>query len=363
MAEYDKILKGRKNPISGNMEAQLVPTIPPSQIDELDTRANELGSRITAVEESGYGGMFYATNGELHYIKSVIVPDGTKKIGQMFKNYSEEHPSNMPIEIFVPEGVEEFGDNMLHYVNMALTTDGINIPSTLKRIGDYAFGYGFEGDAHCFHEKLEFPEGLESIGQGAFIYLQTKHVIFPSTLTELGEGVFSTTFIKKMTFKPLDSSLAIPDRFYQDRAYGGSPYTDTLEELELAEGIVSIGVYAFQGNHLKNIIIPSTVTSIGQGAFRNYSGGAPAFESITIEEGEAPLTIDEYAFRCDSFASYYTSNAVIRIPARCTSIGNGAFHNGNMPDNFTTTIYVNKPEGSLEGAPWGAQNATVIWTG
>lgn len=362
MAEYDKILKGRKNPISGNMEAQLVPTIPPSQIDELDTRADELASRITAVEESGYGGMFYATNGELHYIKSIIVPDGTKKIGQMFKNYSEEHPSNMPIEIFVPEGVEEFGDNMLASVNMALSTDSINIPSTLKKIGDYAFQYSFDGDAHCFHEKLEFPEGLESIGTNAFYNLQTKHIIFPSTLTELVGRAFENTFINKMTFKPLISSLAIPDYFYRDRSYGNaSQYT--LKELELAEGTVSIGNYAFYCNNLKNITIPSTVTTIGDSAFRNYSSNAPAFESITIEEGEAPLTIGDSAFRCDSSASSYMSNAVIRIPARCTSIAAYAFNNYNMPDNFTTTIYVNKPEGSLEDAPWGAKNATVIWTG
>lgn len=362
MAEYDKILKGRKNPISGNMEAQLVPTIPPSQIDELDTRADELDARITAVEESGYGGTFHANNGELHYIKSVIVPDGTKKIGQMFKWHSEEHPSNMPIEIFVPEGVEEFGDNMLAYVDMTLSTDGIDLPSTLKRIGDNAFQYGFGSDTNCFYEKLEFPEGLESIGQYAFYNLHTKHVIFPSTLTELGSYAFDNTFINKMTFKPLASPLAIPDYFCRDKGYGNAP-GKSLEELELAEGITSIGRSAFERNRLKNIYIPSTVTTIGETAFRNYSTEVPAFETITIEEGDAPLTIGNNAFRCDSSASGYTSNMVIHIPARCTSMDNFAILNYYMPDNFTTTIYVNKPEGSLEGAPWGAKNATVIWTG
>ncbi len=362
MAEYDKILKGRKNPISGNMEAQLVSTIPPSQIDELDARADELGLRVTAVEESGYGGTFHATNGELHYIKSIIVPDGTKKIGQMFKQYSEEHPSNTPIEIFVPEGVEEFGDNMLKYVDMTLSTDGINIPSTLKRIGDEAFSYGFNSDTNCFYEKLELPEGLESIGQNAFYYLHTKHIIFPSTLTELSSFAFDNTFINKMTFKPLASPLAIPDYFCRDMGYGNVP-GKSLEELELAEGIASIGRSAFEQNRLKDITIPSTVTTIGKDAFRNCSTGAPGFETITIEEGEAPLTIGNNAFRCDSFASGYTSNMVIHIPARCTSMDNFAIINYNMPDNFTTTIYVNKPEGSLEGAPWGATNATVIWTG
>lgn len=361
MAEYDKILKGRKNPISGNMEAQLVSAIPPSQIDELNTRADELDSRIDAVEESGYGGTFHATNGELHYIKSIIVPDGTKKIGQMFKQYSEEHPSNMPIEIFVPEGVEEFGDNMLQYVDMSLSTDGINLPSTLKRIGDNAFKGSFQMyGAHCFREKLEFPEGLESIGQHAFNRLVTKHVIFPSTLTELGENVFFQANINKMTFKPLASPLAIPNYFYE----GYNPARSlALEELELAEGITSIDHHAFLDNCLKNITIPSTVTSIGGVAFRNFTYFAPAFETITIEEGEVPLTIGYDAFRCESSASSYTTNEVIHIPARCTSIGDGAFYNGDMPDNFTTTIYVNKPEGSLEGAPWGAKNATVIWTG
>lgn len=364
MAEYDKILKGRKNPISGNMEAQLVPTIPPSQIDELDTRADELDARITAVEESGYGGTFHANNGELHYIKSVIVPDGTKKIGQMFKWYSEEHPSSMPIEIFVPEGVEEFGDNMLNQVDMTLSTDGINLPSTLKRIGSQAFDNAFPSYSHCFFEQLELPEGLETLGYEAFYGLATKHVIIPSSLNEIETGssdfgsTFQNSYIEKITFKPRVLPLAIPKLFTSDRTYGSSP--DHLKEINLAEGITSIGINAFQYNNCKTITIPSTVTSIGDNAFYKQNREA-AWETITIEEGDAPLTIGKDAFGHNNTVEM---THTIYVPARCVSIDSKAFKcYTRYYGEGRPTIYVNKPEGSLEGAPWGAEEATVIWTG
>lgn len=42
-----------------------------------------------------------------------------------------------------------------------------------------------------------------------------------------------------------------------------------------------------------------------------------------------------------------------------TSIGNSAFSDCTGLE----TITINKPENSISGAPWGATNATVVWTG
>ena len=49
----------------------------------------------------------------------------------------------------------------------------------------------------------------------------------------------------------------------------------------------------------------------------------------------------------------------IDIPSSVTSIGNYAF----LYSNSLRSIIVNKAEGSISGAPWGASRAVVTWTG
>jgi len=97
-----------------------------------------------------------------------------------------------------------------------------------------------------------------------------------------------------------------------------------VSSITIPNGVTSIGDYAFfYCMSLTSITIPSSVTSIGSGAFTG----------------------------CTSLAS-------ITIPSSVTSIGEGAF-----ASNSITSITINKPEGSISGAPWGATNATVTWTG
>ena len=59
----------------------------------------------------------------------------------------------------------------------------------------------------------------------------------------------------------------------------------------------------------------------------------------------------------DNKCPYLTT---IKFPASVTEISSDTFSN-----RFTqlTTIIIDKPQDSISGAPWGAPNATVIWTG
>lgn len=71
-----------------------------------------------------------------------------------------------------------------------------SFPSTLKRIGDYAFrGYG--GD------DLNLPEGLEYIGEGAFIYTcPTQDLIIPEGVKEIGPSAFASMVWTSNVFLP-----------------------------------------------------------------------------------------------------------------------------------------------------------------
>ena len=95
------------------------------------------------------------------------------------------------------------------------------------------------------------------------------------------------------------------------------------------------------------IVISDRILSIGDSAFYSCSG----LTSVTI--GNSVTTIGGSAFTlCTSLTS-------ITIPSSVTTIGGDAFSGcSNL-----TTITIDKPQDSVSGAPWGATNATVVWTG
>lgn len=97
----------------------------------------------------------------------------------------------------------------------------------------------------------------------------------------------------------------------QYRFFGSS-----LKEVELLEGVTSIGGDAFGGcSSLTNIVIPEGVTSIGDDAFSRCS----SLTNIIIPEGVT--SIGTWAFRdCSSLTNIF-------IPEGVTSIGYNVFYN------------------------------------
>ena len=100
--------------------------------------------------------------------------------------------------------------------------------------------------------------------------------------------------------------------------------------------------------NMKSIDIPNGVTSIGSGVFQNYK----ALTDVTIPN--SVTSIEGLAF------NYCTALTNVDIPNSVTSIGNNAFYNCTALE----TITIDKPEGSITGAPWGAPSTTqIIWNG
>ena len=94
----------------------------------------------------------------------------------------------------------------------------------------------------------------------------------------------------------------------------------TAEDLE---GVTAIGSYAFyEYDKLTSIDVPDSVTSIESSAFSGCSG----LTSVRIGNG-------------------------------ITSIKSNVFYGCTA----LTDIYIDKPEDSVSGAPWGATNAPVHW--
>lgn len=99
---------------------------------------------------------------------------------------------------------------------------------------------------------------------------------------------------------------------------------------------------------IETITIPSSVTTIGSGAFHSCTN----LTDITIPS--SVTTIGYNAF------DYCMSLAEIIIPSSVTAIFDGAFNGCTS----LATITINKPKGSISGAPWGAPETTqIIWAG
>ena len=128
-------------------------------------------------------------------------------------------------------------------------------------------------------EEFVLPEGLLSIENGTFKYLDITKVNLPSTLREIGDGAFGST---------------------------------NLQEIEIPEGITSIKPDTFCNcSNLERVSLPSTLKTIEPGAFENCVNlqqidlpegleeiGRSAISNTAITELVVPSTIKKLGPRC-----------------------------------------------------------------
>ena len=128
--------------------------------------------------------------------------------------------------------------------------------------------------------------------------------MLPEGLTALGEQVFIDA--GNLTSVTLPSTL---------QTIGDGAFSNTgLEEISLPEGLTGIGSYAFGAAPLKEIALPESLEEIGSYAFRQCP-----LESVAL--GKNLLTVGEYAFAsCSSLAEVTAENPD-------TLYGSGCFNN------------------------------------
>ena len=196
-------------------------------------------------------------------------------------------------------------------VNNGVSYSGsITIPSsvnysgtiyTVTTIGNYAFQYS------SGLTSITLPSSITAINIYAFYYCSNLSDIFiPSSVISIEVSAFSGT--PWLNNQP--DGLVYAGKIAL--TYKGTMPANT--DFELKEGTCGIAGGAFSNcSGLKNIIIPSTVKSIGSSAFYNCTNLA----GINIPE--SVTSIDSYCFyKCSSLSD-------ITIPATVSIIGNSAF--------------------------------------
>jgi hypothetical protein len=180
--------------------------------------------------------------------------------------------------------------------------------TTLKSIGDYAFGY-----SGITSIKLAGCTALTSIGSAAFYY----------------SGIISTDLTKCSMLTAINSYT-----FYSCTKLA----TVTLTDTEIA----TIGSYAFYGctglnDPLKSEnlnLTKAVLTTIGSYAFQKSGVTSAEFSECTVL-----TTIGEYAFEhCESLAR-------LQLPSSLTSVGDYAFDHCGVLANIRS--YIESPTNSI----------------
>ena len=161
-------------------------------------------------------------------------------------------------------------------------------------------------------DELQYFTGLNKIDNEAFSgCTQLSSVRLPLTITEIGYAAFVDCPI---------TSVEIPSSVTNigNQAFLGT----SLETLSIPSSVTTVGLSAFNATNLKSVNIPATLTSIGQSAFLNYG-----LESLVVEEGNP---VYDSRNNCNALIET-SSNTLLTgcnntvIPETVTSIGEAAF--------------------------------------
>ncbi len=236
---------------------------------------------------------------DLYSLSYITLPQSLKKIGRnSFENCTSltsitipKNVKEMGSSIFAgcsnlttvtfEEGMKEIPDSALSIYTWEGYVTTVNIPSTITKIGEYAFykqtrlkNVNFTGNAITSIEKCAFSEtGIEDM-------------VLPNSITNIGEMAFCRDY--------------------------------TLKTLKLPSSLTTLGNWAFSGcTKLKTVTIPKSVTKAGYETF----DGCSSLTSVIFEEGIPTIPANICA------TTDQGSLLSVTIPASVTAIGEYAFCN------------------------------------
>lgn len=150
----------------------------------------------------------------------------------------------------LPDSVSKMGERVFQDTLI----EEITIPSHLKELPANTFS-----GAIALH-KVTFTEGLEKIGARAFAVTRSlTEAKLPSTLREIGDAGFITSGLTELDLPKKTVSVG-------HSAFAGNP----LRSVNLS-AVESIGPQAFSQTKIEHLVLPDSVTSVGEGAFVQIS--------------------------------------------------------------------------------------------
>lgn len=289
-------------------------------------------------------------------LTSVAIPSGVTSIGN-----SAFYNCTSLASVSIPNGVTSIGSSAFR--SSTITT--VTIPSSVESVGNEAFRQCpslttviFEGDSTALGtsmflgcgklESITLPKNLEKIpsstfwGCGKVVITNLSEL---KNLTTIGSSAFQDA--ATLVFTLPDTVTTIESQAFRSAVKNGGSFT-----INPTSQLQTIGDDAFNDcRTLTSIYIPSTVTSIGSGAFlQTYA--------MTRIENFENCQITEIASKTFQSATKLT---YIKIPNTVTTIGENAFY-GNEK---LALVYIPNTVTSIADTFTGSQpaNAVYIYTG
>lgn len=196
----------------------------------------------------------------------------------------------------------------------ALTS--VVVPATVTTIDQYAF-YNCESLT-----SVTLNEGLTTLGIGAFQNCAIGGTLtIPSTLTSFGANAFAANMQNQISLVYNVPDLQINTMNYQTGLFA----TANVTSVQFGANVVAIPAMMFNGNTvLTSIVLPDTITKIGERAFKNCTN---------LESAVIPESITVFGGQCFNGCAKLTGT--LTIGANVTSIGYVAF-NGT---SYTKLVY------------------------
>ena len=177
----------------------------------------------------------------------------------------------------IPNGITTIGGGA--FSGNKLTS--VTIPNSVTTIGKEAFSYNNL-------TSVTIPNSITTIGERAFFYNKLTSVTIPNSVTTIGKEAFSLNNLTSITIPNSVTTIG-------DEAFFGNKLTSVT----IPNSVTTIGD-AFSGNKLTSVTIPNSITTIGDWAFANNK-----LTSITIG---ANVSIGHSAFGYGGFEKFYVSN-------------------------------------------------------
>ena len=249
----------------------------------------------------------YAFDG-CEILKQIILPDLVESIGQLaFSDCKSLKKLCLPKSLKMIGRVPFCGCKNLKLTSCSsryIVTDGLLIDNQEQRLNS------FVGNA----KNVDIPKSITAIGEGAFYKCKSlQHITIPDSIADIGFAPFYKCRI--VDLKSESSRFIVQDNMLIDKQNKILiAYTGNDKNIVIPDSVTTIGDGAFSyRKSLQHINIPNTITTIGKEAFLWCN----ALRQITIPN--SVTSIGEKAFcGCKSLRQ-------ITIPDSVTSIGNYAF--------------------------------------
>lgn len=162
----------------------------------------------------------------------------------------------------------------------------------------------------------EFDETTSSYMVKSIVDEKTD-ILIPSTYNDGTHGSAPVTKIGNSAFYDLETleSVIISNNVISIGSYAFNGCTN-LKNIVLPSNLINIDNCAFYRSGLESIVIPSSLTTLGESIFENCK----ALTSVSFEDGSACKTINYGVF------AYCSSLTTVELPANLQTIGQGSFY-------------------------------------